>query len=77
MKFSKIKIPICFVFRVEGFVFSHVADEGWIDSCAGELLRYAQCTLSVYERIFQGLPKRIKGSDRLCKVIELSMQCCR
>ena len=26
--------------RVEGFVFSHVADEGWIDSCAGELLRY-------------------------------------
>lgn len=53
MKFSKIKIPICFVFRVEGFVFSHVADEGWIDSCAGELLRYAQCTLSVYERIYR------------------------
>ena len=26
--------------RVEGFVFSHIADEGWIDSCAGKLLRY-------------------------------------
>ena len=25
--------------RVEGFVFSHVADEGFIDSCAGTLLR--------------------------------------
>jgi uncharacterized protein len=26
--------------RVEGFAFAHVADEGLIDSCAGELLRY-------------------------------------
>lgn len=26
--------------RAEGFVFSHVADEGFIDSCAGDLLRY-------------------------------------
>lgn len=26
--------------RVEGFVFGHVADEGYIDSCAGTLLRY-------------------------------------
>jgi membrane complex biogenesis BtpA family protein len=26
--------------RVEGFVYGHVADEGWIDACAGELLRY-------------------------------------
>ena len=26
--------------RVEGFVFSHVADEGLMNSCAGELLRY-------------------------------------
>ncbi|EYB84828.1 hypothetical protein Y032_0309g2073 [Ancylostoma ceylanicum] len=27
--------------RAECFVFSHVADEGWMDGCAGELLRYA------------------------------------
>ncbi len=26
--------------RVEGFVFAHVADEGFIDGCAGGLLRY-------------------------------------
>jgi uncharacterized protein len=26
--------------RVEGFVFSHIADEGQMDACAGELLRY-------------------------------------
>ena len=26
--------------RVEGFVFGHVADEGYIDGCAAELLRY-------------------------------------
>lgn len=26
--------------RAEGFVFSHVADEGFTDACAGNLLRY-------------------------------------
>lgn len=26
--------------RAEGFVFGHVADEGIMESCAGELLRY-------------------------------------
>ncbi|XP_064610997.1 uncharacterized protein F13E9.13, mitochondrial-like [Liolophura sinensis] len=26
--------------RAEGFVFSHIADEGLMNSCAGELLRY-------------------------------------
>jgi membrane complex biogenesis BtpA family protein len=26
--------------RVEGFVFGHVADEGWMDACAGPLLRF-------------------------------------
>lgn len=26
--------------RVEGYVFAHVADEGLMESCAGELLRY-------------------------------------
>jgi membrane complex biogenesis BtpA family protein len=25
--------------RVEGFAYAHVADEGWIEACAGELLR--------------------------------------
>ncbi|KAI6181490.1 hypothetical protein M3Y98_00834900 [Aphelenchoides besseyi] len=26
--------------RAESFVFAHVADEGWMDACAGRLLRY-------------------------------------
>lgn len=26
--------------RAEGFVFAHVSDEGWMDGCAGGLLRY-------------------------------------
>lgn len=26
--------------RAEGFVFGHVADEGWVGGCAGPLLRY-------------------------------------
>jgi len=26
--------------RAEGFVFGHVGDEGWIDACAGPLLKY-------------------------------------
>ncbi|MCA1557356.1 MAG: BtpA family membrane complex biogenesis protein, partial [Acidobacteria bacterium] len=26
--------------RVEGYVFAHIADEGWIESSAAELLRY-------------------------------------
>lgn len=26
--------------RAEGFVFGHLADEGWMDACAGPLLRY-------------------------------------
>jgi membrane complex biogenesis BtpA family protein len=26
--------------RAENMVFGHVADEGWVESCAGELLRY-------------------------------------
>jgi membrane complex biogenesis BtpA family protein len=29
----------CDFIRAEGCVFAHVADEGWIEACAGELLR--------------------------------------
>lgn len=28
--------------RVESYVFSHVADEGLMNACAGSLLRYAK-----------------------------------
>ena len=26
--------------RAEGFVFGHLADEGWVEACAGPLLRF-------------------------------------
>jgi hypothetical protein len=26
--------------RAEGFIFSHIADEGMLDACAGQLMRY-------------------------------------
>lgn len=29
----------CQFVRAESFVFGHVADEGWMDGCAGRLLR--------------------------------------
>lgn len=32
--------------RAEGFVFSHIADEGFTDACAGTLLRYRKKTFS-------------------------------
>ena len=30
----------CDFIRVEGFVYSHIADEGLMNACAGELMRY-------------------------------------
>ncbi len=35
--------------RVEGFAYAHVADEGWLDACAGELLRARQALGSSVE----------------------------
>ena len=40
------KILICLLYtdlefiRAEGFVFSHIADEGLMNACAGDLMRY-------------------------------------
>ncbi|XP_023334660.1 uncharacterized protein F13E9.13, mitochondrial [Eurytemora carolleeae] len=44
--------------RVEGFVFSHVADEGWIDSCAGELLRFRRKIGAGSISIFSDIKKK-------------------
>lgn len=43
--------------RVEGFAFAHVADEGWLDACAGELLR-ARAALRVDVRIWADIKKK-------------------
>jgi uncharacterized protein len=44
--------------RVEGFVFAHVADEGWIDSTAGDLLRYRRAIGAEGVRVFADIKKK-------------------
>lgn len=47
----------CFV-RVEGYVFAHVADEGIIESDAGELLRYRQQIGAGHVKVFADVKKK-------------------
>ena len=44
--------------RVEGFVFAHVADEGLIESSAGEILRYRRAIGADQIRIFADIKKK-------------------
>ena len=44
--------------RVEGFVFGHVADEGYIDGQAGELLRYRKMIGAESVQIWADLKKK-------------------
>lgn len=44
--------------RAEGFVFGHVADEGYIDACAGELLRYRKAIGADNIQIFTDIKKK-------------------
>jgi uncharacterized protein len=44
--------------RAEGFVFGHLADEGYFDSCAGELLRYRKTIDAEYIAIFTDIKKK-------------------
>eukprot|EP00727_Mastigamoeba_balamuthi_P014188 m51a1_g9392 hypothetical protein (679) ;mRNA; f:256711-259848 len=44
--------------RAEGFVFGHVADEGYIDSCAGGLLRYRRAVGAENVRVFTDIKKK-------------------
>jgi membrane complex biogenesis BtpA family protein len=44
--------------RVEGFVFAHVADEGVIESSAGELLRYRRAIGADGVRVFADIKKK-------------------
>lgn len=44
--------------RAEGFVFSHVADEGWMDSCAAELLRYRRAIGAEDILVFTDIKKK-------------------
>jgi membrane complex biogenesis BtpA family protein len=44
--------------RVEGFVFAHVADEGIIEGCAGELLRYRRAIGAEGVLVFADIKKK-------------------
>ena len=44
--------------RAEGFVFGHLADEGYIESCAGELLRYRKAIGAEEIKIFTDIKKK-------------------
>jgi hypothetical protein len=44
--------------RAEGFVFSHIGDEGMIDSDAGELLRYRRHISAENILIFTDIKKK-------------------
>ncbi len=44
--------------RAEGFVFGHLADEGYIDSCAGELLRYRKQIGAEKIQVFTDIKKK-------------------
>jgi uncharacterized protein len=44
--------------RVEGFVFAHVADEGLIQGCAGDLLRYRRAIGADHVRVFADVKKK-------------------
>lgn len=44
--------------RVEGFVYAHVADEGLIESCAGDLLRYRRALGAGHVRVLADVKKK-------------------
>lgn len=54
---SVIMIGLDFI-RVEGFVFSHVADEGLLNACAGNLLRYRKHIGADHVKIFTDIKKK-------------------
>lgn len=44
--------------RAEGFVFSHIADEGFTDACAGDILRYRKSIDAENVLIFSDIKKK-------------------
>lgn len=44
--------------RVEGYVYGHVADEGWIESCAGDLLRYRKLIGAEHVKVWADIKKK-------------------
>ena len=44
--------------RVEGFVFGHLSDEGWMNSDAGELMRYRKAIGAQHIPVFADIKKK-------------------
>lgn len=44
--------------RAESFVFSHVADEGLVNACAGDLLRYRKAIGAEHIQIYADIKKK-------------------
>lgn len=44
--------------RAEGFVFSHIADEGFTDACAGDILRYRKSIGAENVLVFTDVKKK-------------------
>jgi membrane complex biogenesis BtpA family protein len=44
--------------RAEGFIFGHLADEGYMDACAGNLLRYRKLIQAEHIGIFTDIKKK-------------------
>lgn len=44
--------------RVEAFAYAHVADEGWLDACAGELLRARRALGAQHVRLWADVKKK-------------------
>lgn len=61
--------------RAEGFVFGHVADEGIMESCAGELLRY-RCNIGAQDiLVFADIKKKHWSADILFFSITPLLHC--
>ncbi|MDP8202262.1 MAG: BtpA/SgcQ family protein [Candidatus Tenebribacter burtonii] len=48
----------CEFIRVEGFVYSHIADEGLMNACAGELMRYRKMIGADEIAVFADIKKK-------------------
>lgn len=48
----------CQLIRAEGFVFGHLADEGFIESDAGELLRYRKAISAEHIKVYTDIKKK-------------------
>uniref|UniRef100_T1J297 BtpA family membrane complex biogenesis protein n=1 Tax=Strigamia maritima TaxID=126957 RepID=T1J297_STRMM len=57
--------------RVEGFVYSHIADEGPTHACAGSLLRYRKQLKAEHIKIFTDIKKK-HSSHSLTQDVSLS-----